>query len=297
MRALLSFLVVSVLWASGAKQDLIAQDLPPLPIIRSSIDEGWGVVLIQSLLNDRLAPQSRLRVDGLGGANTFNAVTAFQTKNGLNDDGIVGPDTWKKLFAEDDCRYMVRFHRPNWSVAQRESDSPIYECTVDVVRYDKAGHHLEKRFLGSIKIDYSASKRKRVGVQKALEEHGIVADGAYELTLGFHNRPSGSPTPKEGDLKPKSTGPLRPCLVVNRDQTVPCFSKKQGKKTSTGIHIHNGFATGRDSSGCPTIKSDQWTSFISLFLGRYGSLENWCRIDPVRYYGKSVGVLVIEKKQ
>ncbi|MDF3290315.1 MULTISPECIES: peptidoglycan-binding domain-containing protein [Streptomyces] len=36
-------------------------------------------------------------VDGIYGANTRSAVVAFQRKNGLADDGVVGPNTWRKL--------------------------------------------------------------------------------------------------------------------------------------------------------------------------------------------------------
>lgn len=36
--------------------------------------------------------------DGIFGNATYNAVIAFQKKNGLSADGIVGPLTWEKLF-------------------------------------------------------------------------------------------------------------------------------------------------------------------------------------------------------
>ncbi len=36
--------------------------------------------------------------DGIFGNNTYNAVVAFQNKNGLAPDGQVGPLTWNKLF-------------------------------------------------------------------------------------------------------------------------------------------------------------------------------------------------------
>ena len=35
--------------------------------------------------------------DGIFGKNTYDAVKIFQRYNGLNDDGIVGPQTWRKL--------------------------------------------------------------------------------------------------------------------------------------------------------------------------------------------------------
>ncbi len=36
-------------------------------------------------------------VDGTYGPNTRGAIIAFQRKNGLADDGVVGPNTWRKL--------------------------------------------------------------------------------------------------------------------------------------------------------------------------------------------------------
>lgn len=39
----------------------------------------------------------RGKVDGIYGPVTFGAVKSFQRKNGLNADGVVGPQTWKAL--------------------------------------------------------------------------------------------------------------------------------------------------------------------------------------------------------
>ncbi|MGW7408596.1 peptidoglycan-binding domain-containing protein [Streptomyces sp. NPDC054833] len=36
-------------------------------------------------------------VDGIYGRNTKAAIVAYQRKNGLDDDGVVGSKTWKKL--------------------------------------------------------------------------------------------------------------------------------------------------------------------------------------------------------
>ena len=35
--------------------------------------------------------------DGLAGPGTDSAIKAFQKKNGLKDDGVVGPKTWATL--------------------------------------------------------------------------------------------------------------------------------------------------------------------------------------------------------
>jgi peptidoglycan hydrolase-like protein with peptidoglycan-binding domain len=41
-----------------------------------------------------------LSVDGNFGPGTAAAVVAFQKKNSLGNDGVVGPNTWAALFAD-----------------------------------------------------------------------------------------------------------------------------------------------------------------------------------------------------
>ncbi len=56
---------------------------------------GPQVEMLQLALN-RAGYQTGVP-DGIFGANTENAVIRFQRANGLSPDGIVGPQTWKKL--------------------------------------------------------------------------------------------------------------------------------------------------------------------------------------------------------
>ena len=57
-------------------------------------DSGKGVEQIQTALN---AKGFKIGVDGKFGPATDQAVRAFQKKNALKQDGIVGPITWAKL--------------------------------------------------------------------------------------------------------------------------------------------------------------------------------------------------------
>ena len=59
-------------------------------------DSGPGVIKIQKAL---VAQGYKVTADGKFGAKTQAAVKAFQTKNGLTSDGVVGPKTWAKLSA------------------------------------------------------------------------------------------------------------------------------------------------------------------------------------------------------
>lgn len=64
---------------------------------------GDTVYYIQDLLNAIAASDSavpKINRDGIFGAETERAVTAFQKAYGLTPDGIVGPLTWEKLNAE-----------------------------------------------------------------------------------------------------------------------------------------------------------------------------------------------------
>ncbi|MGL3288428.1 peptidoglycan-binding protein [Salmonella enterica] len=61
---------------------------------------GNNVLKLQQLLNKNGAIP-KLVEDGNFGKNTYNAVKIFQRHNGLNDDGIVGPQTWQKLGVQD----------------------------------------------------------------------------------------------------------------------------------------------------------------------------------------------------
>lgn len=67
-------------------------------------DETWNcitdhVMEIQRNLNDHGA---NLIVDGIAGANTYNAILAFQSSHNMICDGIVGPSTLKALQGQSD---------------------------------------------------------------------------------------------------------------------------------------------------------------------------------------------------
>ena len=63
------------------------------PTLRSG-SQGNFVYLLQYMLTQN---GYNISIDGSFGPNTLNAVTAFQTANGLTADGIVGANTWRTL--------------------------------------------------------------------------------------------------------------------------------------------------------------------------------------------------------
>ena len=73
---------------------------PPTEVLRGGV-KGDNVVLAQYLLNDialYYPSIPEVSQDGVYGASTRDAVTAFQKRFGLGADGVVGASTWNKLF-------------------------------------------------------------------------------------------------------------------------------------------------------------------------------------------------------
>ena len=165
-------------------------------------------------------------------------------------------------------------------VAATAVNESLYESTVKIM---KNGKQIGS-FQGSVFPD-------------DMNTSGKIKDGEYPLHLGFHKRLKDGKLqkPTSADLKVKSKGTLRPSLIVNRDQSVPCLSDNPEKKTSKFIHIHNGFLVKRYSDGCLTITPGKWPAFIRPFLKDHKKLSDWYQNGT--YYSKKIGTLVVKKKQ
>jgi hypothetical protein len=129
-----------------------------------------------------------------------------------------------------------------------------------------------------------------------MKTRGRLKDGRYDLYLGLHRRSKDGKalTPSKADLVVKNQGWLRPALIVNADRTVPVDSLNPDKKTSTYIHVHNGYRDRRWSEGCLTLTPDDWPRFITIFLERYREFGDW-HADG-KYYGRKVAVLEIQAR-
>jgi peptidoglycan hydrolase-like protein with peptidoglycan-binding domain len=82
--------------AVSARGSAAVAEMPPAliwPVVRKG-DHGPRVVKIQYLLNQH---GIRVTVDGKFGDMTKAGVKAFQKKNGIFPDGIVGAKTWQAL--------------------------------------------------------------------------------------------------------------------------------------------------------------------------------------------------------
>lgn len=77
--------------------DASVPDIPPSrPVLRLR-SVGPYVNLLQKLLNQKI--NSQLMIDGDFGGKTESAVKAFQSREKIVSDGVVGPYTWEKLEA------------------------------------------------------------------------------------------------------------------------------------------------------------------------------------------------------
>lgn len=174
-------------------------------------------------------------------------------------------------------RIVFRYH------SRGPSSINDYEAEVTVFERQPGGEKRLGTFRGSIFPD-------------DLSKWGRIKDGTYDLYLGLHRRSQdGKPlVPSKADLVVKSKGWLRPAMIVNADGPVPVLSDNPRKKVSRLIHVHNGYNSKRWSEGCLTIVPAHWSPFISIFLDRYRTLEDWHRDG--RYVGRKVAVLEVRPR-
>ena len=80
---------------------------------------GPEVELLQSTLKN-------LKIDGIFGTNTQNAVINFQKNNNLTPDGIVGPNTWNALmpFINGYTNYIVKENDSLYTISQKYNSTP-----------------------------------------------------------------------------------------------------------------------------------------------------------------------------
>ncbi len=88
-------LLLSLGAIAGRPESAMAQSAPARPTLQTG-SEGPAVREIQSTL--KLMGLYASPVDGVYGPGTATAVSQFQRSAGLPADGVVGPETWNRLF-------------------------------------------------------------------------------------------------------------------------------------------------------------------------------------------------------
>lgn len=86
--------VLTTAQATAAPRAAAAPKAANWPVVKKG-NKGGRVRAIQYLLNQQI--NAKLKVDGIFGTSTQNAVKSFQKKKKLPADGQVGPMTWPKL--------------------------------------------------------------------------------------------------------------------------------------------------------------------------------------------------------
>ena len=131
----------------------VARQLANYPLLRVG-SRGNFVESLQFLLYQQ---GYNLTIDGIFGSGTQNAVTAFQTANGLTADGIVGPNTWRTL--------LVLPPRPTI----RQGNRGIY------VQYLQQKLTSKLYPLGT--VDGIFGNNTRLAVLEFQRDNGVIADG------------------------------------------------------------------------------------------------------------------------
>jgi hypothetical protein len=96
--ALVATVLASVAMAVLGAGTANAATPPAWPTVGTTAT-GPEVTTVQYLLRAR---GSQITADGVNGPQTLAAIKAFQTANGLDNDGVVGPLTWSKLVMDID---------------------------------------------------------------------------------------------------------------------------------------------------------------------------------------------------
>lgn len=134
------------------------------PVMRSGA-MGDGVVKLQQRLKE--LGYYTGAVDGQFGPGTRTAVTAFQQRNGLTPDGIVGPATTEILYSDDAS--------PAVTAAPTATPAPTQDTTSIAAiqqRLAELGYYTGK-------VDGLTGPGTKKAITLFQEQHGLKADGIY----------------------------------------------------------------------------------------------------------------------
>ncbi len=261
-------------------------DQPPNP----NRDE---VRLVQQLLNKyRTTPLRPIEEDGREGPETKAAIEDFQRRvvKMPHPDGRVDPNgaTFKALAGDKPLPQKPAGNTaPVALVFRHQGKQPTGVTGLAGAKDTKTATRYES--LVSVTGGVMGSFKGSIYPDN-MDIKGRLVDGTYDLYLGFH-KPS---TPKASDLVMRTNG-FRAVLVVNANRAVSVTSNLASKKTSDGIHVHNGWANWKAdvpmSEGCLILHPTDWPAFIQLFLDAYPDLADWTAGGG--RLGKKIGTVTV----
>jgi soluble lytic murein transglycosylase-like protein len=143
----------------------------------------------------------RLRLDGLFGRDTEDAVKRFQRTHGLDDNGVVGPHTWAALLADQSVPSLAA------DTADSASAIKVYSADDHVFLQETAEAEQYREIVASAAVVYDIPAPVIGGVGSRESRWGL----ALKLAVGGMIRATGT-----GDFAKRSyptryrTGPLPP---------------------------------------------------------------------------------------
>tara|TARA_Y100000114_G_scaffold157002_1_gene186522 strand:+ start:2567 stop:3985 length:1419 start_codon:yes stop_codon:yes gene_type:complete len=105
---------------------------------------------LQEFLNELL--EISLPVDGIYGRDTMRAIMLYQKKNGIKQDGVVGPQTYKKMKAQLDMRGTL----DETTCSTRDKDQDLSED-------EGLEEELEQEGIGKVASAFAGPIKKAIG--------------------------------------------------------------------------------------------------------------------------------------
>lgn len=183
----------------NAKGKEMAMAAPTRLTVKKGSPKSQNVVDLQNILGLKPA-------DGIFGNNTYNAVIAFQKKNGLKADGIVGPATWEKLLGKQVyVQAAVNQAKQADAVKAAKPPTPVINAPLGttVLRKGMRGPAVaewQQKYLG-IKADGIFGPETERLTKAWQTKHGLKADGI----VGPATRAAAVVAPK---VKPAASKPV-----------------------------------------------------------------------------------------
>lgn len=124
-------------------------------------------------------------VDGVFGAGTRSAVIAFQKKNGLKADGVVGKQTYKALGMNNSYQILVGKEQNNASSVNGYSSSDVYLLAKTIYAEGRGEPYTGQVAIGAVilnRVRNSAFPNTISGVVYQKHAFTAVSDGQINLT-------------------------------------------------------------------------------------------------------------------
>lgn len=143
--------------------------LPPFYASLHEGSEGPDVALAQSWLNglrEEWPALPKLRVDGRYGSDTRHAVKIFQLANGLQEDGVIGKNTWDMLYSRYAARHTEGEQYPGIVLRQGHKGAAV-----------RSVQNQLKALVPALSADGRFGKKTEAAVLAWQASNGLTMDG------------------------------------------------------------------------------------------------------------------------